>query len=233
MKKPYQILHIEPLSSDIFLLRLKPISHEGLSFKPGQYTNLYNPNYLPEEAHPFAIASSPDNEEYLEFLIRAYGDWTQTLQKAHVGDPIKVDQPIGDFFWDKNDMNSVFLVGGVAISGFMSMMRYMRDENLEPKITLLYGNRTEDTIMHRKEVEGLISEFAEGSKVVHILSHIKPEDTWEGYRGFMTKEIIEKEISLDSKSTFYIVGPPIFIELMEKILFELQVDKTKIKVQKL
>lgn len=232
--KTYTVVYKQWMTDDTFILHLKPEDKDVLTFQAGQYANIINPQFEnPEEEHPYSIASSVNNKEYLEFCVKIYGDWTTFFSKIKVGDTLKVNGPYGSFMWEENDKNCVFLVGGVGISTFMSMLRTISEGKNDSKVTLLYGNRTDKTIVYRKEIDTLIQKIGHGSKVVHILSHLKPEEKWEGYRGFLTREIIEKEVDLSSHPTFFMVGPPIFIDLINKLLKEMNIEEKYIKHESL
>ncbi len=219
MFKDYIITKIQPDTIDTFILQVKPITTSFVPFIPGQYCKMKNPTYTnPQEEHIFSIASSPTNHHYLEFYIRIYGMWTKTLSKAKVGDTLSIAYPFGKFLFDeKTDRNAVFLVGGVGISPIMSMLRYIYEKVFQGNFILLYGNRTPETIGYKQEL-GFLAQKIQKLYIVDIFSDLSPTDPWQGYRGFITKEIIEKEINFSLKPTFFIIGPPVFIEKMETIL---------------
>lgn len=215
------------LLKDTYIIRLKPIEYT-FTFLPGQYVFLKNPAYLPDEAHPFSIASSPLEKNYLEFCIKVYGDWTERLSTLKKGSLLYLSHPLGNFIWKNNIEHVVFLLGGIGISPIISMLRYLSQQHDVPKtITILYGNRTPETIVYRDELEQLTEILP--IKLVHIFSHIADSHPWEGYRGFITEEIIENETHLQEKPTFFVIGPPIFTEKVKKILLHLHTSPDYIK----
>lgn len=213
----------------VWIYRFAP--HEETTvfpFLPGQYVFIKNPKYKPEEEHPFSIASSPTKIKYLEFCIKNYGDWTEEFAKLEQGDEVRISDPQGSFVWDPTVNYAVFLLGGIGISPIMSMLRYLNDSNKKVPITLLYGNRTLATISYKQDLEEMLK-FNPPLSIIHILSHLTDDDPWTGYRGFITKEIIEKEVDFNQHPTFFIIGPPVFTDLMNNILadFDLQPDQSK------
>lgn len=216
---------------DTFILQVKPKKIVPITpFAPGQYIKMKNPkDAKPDEEHAFSIASSSNNTAYLEFYIRAYGDWTKKFMQQHIGDIVQIAGPFGDFIWDNTtDRNAAFLVGGVGISPIISMLRFINEEKYQGNYTLIYGNRTPQTIAYKDELEHLEKEL-EKLRIVHIFSELKQDDPWKGYRGFVTKEVLEKEIDFLSKPTFFIIGPPIFIHKMTDLLKACNVPTKKIK----
>lgn len=184
----------------------------------------------PHEEHPFSIASSPQTKDYLEFCIRAYGDWTEELMRSTIGDTLQISDPHGNFTWDNTIQNALFLAGGIGISPIMSMLRFITHTSLTPQITLLYGNRTPETVMYKKEIEEIFSSHPDWH-LVHIYSHLPDDHPWTGYRGFITHEILEREGGLSAKPTVFIIGPPIFIEKMQHELEQFSVSEDHIKTE--
>lgn len=229
----YELVSIRSLPGEAFILQVKPLNKIIPQFKPGQHIKMRNPLYIrPEEEHYFSIASSSFNTTYLEFCIKIYGNWTQACSKLKETDILEISNPDGTFIWDPSCTNNVFLMGGVGVAPILSMLRTMKQQAIPVKNVLLYGSRTEDTIAFRDEIESMCNELTD-SRVVHILSHITPEIKWEGYRGFITEEILKKEVNFDSKPVFFICGPPIFIGKMEQLLLSLSVEKDHIRYERI
>ncbi|MGH7204289.1 MAG: FAD-dependent oxidoreductase [Candidatus Levyibacteriota bacterium] len=230
---PYTIQDKQFETEGTYIYTLKPEKGEIFSFKPGQYVFIKDPAFSdPDETHPFSIASSPLHKDSLEFCIKIYGDWTQSLSEKEVGSELLVSEPQGTFVWENNLPYAVFLLGGIGISPIMSMLRTVVWENQTSEITILYGNRTPETIAYEKELREL-SERLLKLKVVHVFSDISNDHPWDGYRGFLTKDILEKEVDFDRKPLFYFIGPPIFIDKMSILLQELHVNDTHIKTESL
>ena len=76
----------------------------------------------------------------------------------------------------------------------------MKDEKIE--MVLLYGNRSEEDIVLRKEIEAL----GDRVRVHYILDN--PPPAWPHYKGYVTHEILKEICPLDDPATVYIhVGP--------------------------
>lgn len=218
------------LFNDTFLLYLRPTHGKVFHFSPGQYITLKNPFYLSHEEHPFSIASSPETQNAIELCIKVYGDWTHHLMQFPEGRQLFVSQPMGNFIWKNNLSHAVFLLGGIGISPIMSMLRFLKGSKYKPKsITMFYGNRTIDTVAYRNELMKLQQSLP--LKIVNIYSHLSDNHPWQGYRGFITDEIIKKEVDISVPHTFFIVGPPIFIEKMQHILKDFSTPQENIKLE--
>lgn len=226
----YEVLTIGKDALDSSILTIKPRNGVIFSFLSGQFCELRIPHYNNElkRAHFFSIASPPTNQTYLEFGFKIYGEWTKRLSESKVGDEILIKGPYGKFIWDASVWNTVFLAGGIGITPFMSFLRFIRVSNQKPLITLIYGNRTEGHIAYRKEVEQIIASLP-SSKVVHVLSDVKEGDQWNGHRGFLTKEILEKEVNFTLNPMFFVCGPPVFVKLAKEILQSFSIPENRIE----
>lgn len=233
MFHPYIITNKRFETEETHIYFLEPKNYEKLDFLPGQWVFLKDLQSLQsEELHPFSIASSPLHNKGLEFCIKEYGDWTHDFSLKPIGSEVMVSDPQGEFVWDSSDEYVVFLLGGIGISPIMSMLRTIAAKKENPQIVMLYGNRTPDTIAYEKELEELTNNFSE-FKLVHVFSHLEDSHPWKGHRGFITKEIITKEVDLGKDPAFYFIGPPIFNEKINGYLIELGVNKSKIKTESL
>jgi ferredoxin-NADP reductase len=215
---------------DTFIYRVKPKEGEEFDFTAGQYVFITNPAYMkPGEAHPFSIASSSAEKNYLEFCIKVYGGWTRTLSKLEPGSELYISPPQGNFLWDETINRAVFLLGGIGIAPIMSMLRTIQAKGQTPELTILYGNRTPETIAYKDELEALQKTLS--LKIVHIFSHVPEDHSWQGYRGFITEDIIRQEGDLSRNPAFFIIGPPVFIGKMLVALDILAIQKDRIKTE--
>jgi NAD(P)H-flavin reductase len=216
MQMQSEIIYKKFLTPDIFIIRLSLTKTDEFKFLPGQYIALDIPGIKLEKTHYFSIASDPLQKDYIELCIRIYGEWTRNLSTKDIGDTLEISGPFGEFVWKKEVKYPVFLVGGAGISPVISMLRFIARKKNDTQCVLLYGNRTPDTVIYKDEIDRLQKQIK--LDVVNIYSHILPETQVDGYKGFVTKELLEKEVYFDKKPVFFMTGPPIFIEKMQDIL---------------
>ena len=103
-------------------------------------------------------------------------------------------------------------------------MEYVSDKKIDANIVLLYGNKNEEGIAFKKDIDEISA--GKNMKVVHILSDSSP--AWTGYRGYITKDIIAKEVPDYLERKFYIVGPPGMVAALTKTLDEMKIAKENI-----
>ena len=228
----YIITNINPQDDGVFIYQVKPKNKtEVFSFLPGQFAQIKNPSYqASNKAHLFSISSSPNSKDHLQFCVKTYGFWTQALSKLQIGSIFLIKGPFGKFVWDSFLKNAVFLIGGVGVSPIMSMLRFIDEKNQTPILTLVYGNRMQHSIPFKEELDVLKLKIP-NFKVIHVLSDLKPEDSWNGYKGFITEEILNKEVNFEEKPIFFLCGPPIFVEKMSVLLKSFDVKEDTIKTE--
>jgi len=117
------------------------------------------------------------------------------------------------------------LVGGIGITALRSICRLCTDRYPTTRITLLYGNRTEEDIAFKNDFVQMEKQNAK-LKAVYTLS--TPSKGWCGYSGYIDRKMVEKEIPDYLDRTFYSCGPPNLVEAMKKILEELNIQKSEI-----
>ena len=229
--REFKIIYKEHVAHDTYIIRLQLQNpSETYDFNPGQHAYLkFGSDVNNNEGHPFSIASSPDTKEYIEFCIKILGDWTGHFVNAKIGDPVAVSEPTGTFIWDNTITHACFMIGGVGVSPFMSMLRYIATTGKTPKITLIWGNRDEKALVYEEELKHIVERI--GLRVVHVFSHLDEKSTWKGYRGFINESIVAKEVDLTVKPIFFLNGPPIFITHAQQILHNLGVSPDHIRTE--
>jgi len=173
----------------------------------------------------FSISCSPTDEGYIEFTTRMSGsEYKSALDLLKSGDVIRIKGPFGNFTYKPEYRKIVFLSGGIGITPIRSIMKYVSDGKIDTDIVLLYGNKNEEGIAFKKDLDEISA--GKRMKVVHVLSD--PTATWTGYRGYITKDIIAKEVPDYLERKFYIVGPPGMVAALTKTLGDMKIPKENI-----
>lgn len=76
-RKPFYVADVSIVTTKNFM-HLSLVKPPGFTYKSGQYAFINCPAIHPLQWHPFSIASSP-NSQYLCFMIKKAGDWTNKL----------------------------------------------------------------------------------------------------------------------------------------------------------
>ncbi len=199
----------------------------GYEYRPGQWFVISFAGPHGPLDHHFSHSSSP-TEPVLEFTTRLRdSEFKRALRNLQSGAEVELEAPYGSFTLAPGAEPVVFLAGGIGITCVRSILRSCADQptDLVPReITLLYANRLEDAIPFREELERMQSELP-GFKVVHVLSGAG--GGWGGYRGHISEDILARELPGSARRTYYVSGPPGFVEAMRELLIITAVGNVK------
>jgi ferredoxin-NADP reductase len=199
----------------------------ALEYKAGQFFFITLKAEGKELKKHFSFSSSPTEKNHIEFTKKlSDSDFSTALKGLKAGDWARIDAPYGKFTFEGEHTKIGLLAGGIGITPFKSICQYCTDMRLDTKVTLFYGNRTENDIAFRKELEAL-ERKNKNLKVVFTLN--EADSNWKGSTGLITAEMIKKEIPDYKETTFYTCGPPKMVEIMEKLVTQLGLPETQLK----
>lgn len=181
-----------------------------LSFKPGQYIDWTLPHHKVDgrgNRRTFTIASSPTEPEVhlgAKFYEPA-SSYKQALRQMKLGDIITIGQLAGSFTLPENpDQKLVFIAGGIGITPFRSMLKYLIDTDQHRTITLFYLVNEPKEAVYRdvlKQAQRI------GLKIVFVFAKSAVPSGWPGYSGSLDIPLIIKEVP-DFKARHYFVSGP-------------------------
>ncbi|MCH7641026.1 RnfABCDGE type electron transport complex subunit D [Patescibacteria group bacterium] len=194
-------------------------------FKAGQYVNLIRPGLKRNDPHgnarPFSLTSSPNTKNALSTAFRTSGSgYKQALMKTPLKTVFAVEGPIGDFILPKGyERPLVFIAGGIGITPFLSMIRYVTEKKLLHNITLLYSNRTEKSsayLLEFRRLEKINRNFRFFPTLTQESKDSNPE--WEADFGRINENSIKKHCGHLNKPLYFIAGPPGMITAIRQSL---------------
>jgi len=196
---------------------------EGFTFTAGQYMLVTLGKDL---VHPLSLSDSPEETGFLEFTKRMTGSpFCHSLQGLAPGDTIKLKGPMGGFILDGSEQILVFLAGGIGITPIRSILKTLAARQNQPgKTILIYGNTNETDIAFRDELEGL---SLPGYRVVHVLTDTRGVPG--AHQGFISADIITREVPDLKNAIFMASGPPVMVEAMQKNLAGLGAAQEQIR----
>ena len=199
----------------------------ALDYKPGQFLFITIKPGGKELSKHFSISSSPTEKEHIEFTKKfTDSEFSTALKTLKPGDWAKIDAPFGNFTFEGEHAKIGLLAGGIGITPLIGICKYCTDMRLKTKITLLYGNRTENDLAFRKELEEM-QQANSNLRVVFILN--EASSGWKDATGLIDAELVKKEIPDYQETMFYTCGPPPMVEVMEKLIESLGLPKTQLK----
>jgi len=106
----------------------------------------------------------------------------------------------------------------------MSMMRTLADRGDKRPVVLIYGSKNWESITFREQLEALRERL--NLTIVHVLSD--PPAGWAGERGRIDAEIFKRHLPPRfADHEYFICGPNVMMDAIEKALGELQVPMSK------
>jgi ferredoxin-NADP reductase len=199
---------------------------DALNYKAGQFLFVTIKAIGKELSKHFSFSSSPTEKSHIEFTKKlSESDFSTALKSLKEGYWARIDAPYGKFTFEGEHEKIGLLAGGIGITPFRGICKYCTDMHLNTKITLLYGNRTENDIAFRKELE-IMQEQNKNLKVLFILN--EASSGWKGITGLITAEMIKKEIPDYKQTVFYTCGPPGMVQIMNKLIEQLGLPKTQL-----
>lgn len=178
----------------------------------------------------YTPTSTNDDKGYFDLVIKIYpsGKMTQYFDKLVVGDEIEVKGPSGRFLYEKNKFTEIGMIaGGTGITPMLQVVKeILKHSDDSTKITLLYGNVTEDDIILREDIDRLAQQY-ENFRVYHVLN--KFSEDWTMGKGFITAAHIDEHLPKPSSTTkILLCGPPLMIKSMKEHLTGLKFTRDHI-----
>ncbi len=204
-------------------------------FEPGQYAKitLLEPIHNDKDGNSrlFSIASSP-KKDYVMFTTRALDSaFNKNILEMPIGAKAEISDFGGNTVLHKDvTIPAVFLIGGIGITPVRCMVEYIVTENLPFTAYLFYSNPTASSMAFLDEFKEWEMGY-EGFKFIPTIDD-RGDAGWEYNYGYINKELLLKNIPDVLKPIYYIVGPTVMVESMEKLLLELNVNSNNIKLEK-
>ncbi len=212
LARPWRVSAVTRLSARQWEVRVTPERHDGLRYKAGQFAWLnigHSPFSLNE--NPFSISSAPSAGGEVSFVIKELGDFTSTLGRIAPGTRAYLDAPFGSLTVDGRDEPGIVLIaGGVGIAPLIGILRELRATDDPRKVALIYGNRLEEQIIHRDELQGV--------DATYVLT--EPPPGWTGETGLIDAACLDRALSPAQVRDwlFVLCGPSAMLEGAEAYL---------------
>ncbi|MCB9437855.1 MAG: FAD/NAD(P)-binding protein [Anaerolineales bacterium] len=186
LPEPFRIRKVQKESYDTFTLELEPLNRpDPFLFKAGQFNMLY---VFGVGEVPISISGDPHHPETLIHTTRAVGTVTKAMRQLKTGDVMGIRGPYGTS-WpvDRAEGYDVVIVaGGIGLAPLRpSLYHVLEHRDKYGKVVLLYGTRSPDDILFRKELERWRSRF--DLEIYVTVDYANPG--WRGNVGVVTNLI--------------------------------------------
>lgn len=219
------------LAPDILEFTFRP--EHRLAFAPGQYMEftLGHPQAdIRGNRRYFTIASSP-TEDQMRLGVRFYphgSSYKQAMARLGGRTTLLGGQLAGDFTLPTDPRRKlVFIAGGIGITPFRSMLKYLIDTKQRRDIVVLYANRRPQDIVYQDVLAEAQARL--GARVIYTLTDpMTAPDNWQGARGRIDERMIASLVPDYYDRLFYLSGPPEMVRATEETLRRLGVRKSHI-----
>ena len=234
-KLELEVVSIRPVSPTAKTVRFQKVGGGKLPpFYAGQFISLDFVIDGKRISRPYSISSAPfearQENGFVEITVRkSRGDGfiadyvNDTLQ---VGDRLMGNMGLGQFYYEplRDAKHVLALAGGVGITPFASMAKEIAHGTLSMDLTILYGSVDSHDIILKEELEKLQGEHF---RIVHVLSGEEPD--WQGERGFLTAELIQKYSRADT--SYFICGPQAMYRFLREEIKKLPIPARRIRFE--
>ena len=225
------LLKKRELSPDIFEFSFKPDSKAV--FTPGQYME-WTLGHKGEDSRGirrfFTLASSPTEKE-IKLGVKFYPEpssFKRSFASMGEGKTIVASQLAGDFTMPADRKQKlVFIGGGIGITPFRSMIKYLLDTNEPRPIVLFYSNKFARDIVYKDVFDQ--AEEKIGLKTVYLVTDKDSVLPNWCYTGRINESMIIKEAPDYRERIFYLSGPRGMVLTFEELLKKMGVRRKQIK----
>jgi Na+-transporting NADH:ubiquinone oxidoreductase subunit F len=147
------------------------------------------------------------------------------------GDKVTVSGPYGEFFIKDTEREMVYIGGGAGMAPMRSHLFHLfKTQKTKRKVSFFYGARSSREMFYDEEFQEIKKNNPNFSYTIGM-SEPMPEDNWKGPIGFIHQvahdEYLGKHKNPD-EIEYYLCGPPLMIDAVNKMLYNLGVDNEMI-----
>mgnify|MGYP001198384688 CR=1 FL=1 len=152
-----------------------PNVQEMFRYKSGQYLTIRLFINGEEHRRSYSLSSSPALNEPMQIVVKQVrqgivSQWLNTELRA--GMTLDVYPPMGNFTRELNPHNSrhyVMVAGGSGITPILSLLKSALHIESNSVVSLVYANRSADSIIFANEIEELRKAYPINLRVFHVL----------------------------------------------------------------
>ncbi|MBI5851344.1 MAG: NADH:ubiquinone reductase (Na(+)-transporting) subunit F [Planctomycetes bacterium] len=147
------------------------------------------------------------------------------------GDKITISGPYGEFHIKDTQKEMIYIGGGAGMAPLRSHIFHLfHTLKSGRKVSYWYGARSLREMFYEEHFRKIEREFP-NFKFHIALSEPLPEDNWSGFRGFIHQVVLDNYLKTHPNVDdieFYLCGPPMMLSAVQKMLYDLGVEKEQI-----
>jgi len=211
----------------------------AFAYQSGQYITVSVMINGKEERRAYSFCSSPHTNQYPAITVKKVDDgrvspYMNDILKA--GDTIQLMPPLGKFTANmdaNNRKHYVLFGGGSGITPVMSILKSVLHQEPNSRISLVYANRDEASIIFNQELKTLVAEQGGRLEIIHCLENATAD--FAGFSGRPTvmdyQQITRKIWSDGWENEYFICGPGGMMDAVKNALEGLNIPATQIHTE--
>jgi len=177
------------------------------------------------------IATPPWDKAKDAFMKVSPGICSSYIFSRKPGDKVFISGPYGEFFIKESDREIIYIGGGAGMAPLRShILHLFHTLGTKRKVSYWYGARSLREIFYEQEFREIERRFPNFN--FHIaLSEPKEEENWSGLTGFIHQVLYDQylgKIEEPEEIEYYLCGPPLMNEAVQKMLYDLGVPEEMI-----
>ena len=219
-----RVKQVVPETADTmsYVLDVPAELRDAFAYRAGQFCTFR----VEEQLRCYSMSSAPETDADLTVTVKRVpggmvSNWFHDAVAE--GDLLECTRPAGVFCLRDNDRPVVAFCGGSGITPVLGLAKSALSTSARA-VTLLYANRSADSIIFDAELDRLTRETSGRLAVTHHLDDRAGFLTPEDVRAFSEPHLAHAD--------FYLCGPTPFMELVEEVLLDLGVGSDRILVER-
>jgi len=204
-----------------------------LAYLPGQHITLRARINQEDVRRSYSLCSSPLHNEW-RIAVKRVDSGIFSMFANHTlkqGDEIELMPPLGHFILPHSNDPKYYtcIAAGSGITPVLSIIKTGLINQPESQFTLIYGNRTTQSIIFKEELEALKNVYMNRFQLIHVLSREQTGSPLNEGRITTEKcEQIFKHVASLKADAFFICGPETMIFSIRDWLVSKSIDAKKI-----
>jgi ring-1,2-phenylacetyl-CoA epoxidase subunit PaaE len=237
---PLKVKDVRPETADCVSVSLEVPGElaEKFRFAPGQYLTFRRHFDDAEVRRSYSICASPKDGELRVAIKKVEEGKFSTYAHGELkeGDVLDVMPPLGNFtIKNKEAKHKEYLAfaAGSGITPIMSIMKSVLEDEPNSSFTLIYGNRSKNSIIFREAIEALKNKYMLRLRIYHILSREYMEiPLFSGRIDAAKCEAFCKNlVDLSSIDEAFICGPEEMILSVRQKLIDLGMPSSRVHIE--
>lgn len=153
----------------------------------------------------------PEEGGYFDLIVKNYpdGKMSSYIHSLSPGDSLEIKGPIQK--WQYPGANSVghigMIAGGSGITPMIQIMqKVLSDPKDKTKLTLIFGNLTENDLVFKEEFDQLVAKHPDQVKIFHTLD--KAPKNWSQGIGHVDAKMVTQLMPKPGQGKIMVCGPP-------------------------